>query len=137
MIIDTNKHYFGEKILIDNKEIKFKTIYFTMPYINTLFYNIDSLYTESTADNKPSFQYNKNCDFTPIIINGFTIEVLSGYKCSSGKWGSAGGYFNLIKSIKISSDEYRDLPDFVEIITTLANFISFCCIWGIKILLII
>ena len=126
LIIDTNKHYIGEKILTENKEIKFKTIYFTMPYINTFFYNIDSLYTENTADNKPSLQYNKNCDFTPIIINGFTIEILSGYKCSSGKRGSAGGYFNLIKSIKISSDEYRDLPDFVEIITTLANFFSIC-----------
>ena len=62
LIIDTNKHYIGEKILTENKEIKFKTIYFTMPYINTFFYNIDSLYTENTADNKPSLQYNKNCD---------------------------------------------------------------------------
>lgn len=126
LIIDSSRHYVGEKIVTDNKEIKFKTIYFTTPYINTFFYNIDSLYTERTADNNPSLQYNKICDFVPIIVNSFTIELLTGYKCGSGKWGSEGGYFDLIKSIKISSDDYKNLSDFIEIITTLTNFFSIC-----------
>lgn len=103
----------------------FKTIYFTFPYINTFFFNIDYLRSSNNSKCR-SLTYIKNCNFTPININGFNIDLMLGYNYGAGSIGVGSGHFDLIKHIKITSKEERNLKDFIEIITTLMNFFSIC-----------
>lgn len=126
LIRDTRKHYVGEKVISEVHGVKFKSVYFTFPYINAFFYNIDYLKTVGITEKEPALKYYSNCKFEPISINNFKIELISGYSCGGGSCGGTGGHFDLIKSIKVSSNEEQKLPCFIEIITTLVNFFSIC-----------
>lgn len=128
LVKGTRKHEIGEKYIDENNLIKFKSVYFTFPYINTFFFNIDYLCSENSEASEPSLIYkkNKNIKFEPINVNGFNIKLMSGYSYGAGSIGSHDGHFSLIKSIKISSQEERELKDFIEVVTTLTKFFSIC-----------
>lgn len=127
LVKGTRKHEIGEKYIDENNLIKFKSVYFAFPYINTFFFNIDYLRSENSEASEPSLIYkkNKNIKFEPINVNGFNINLISGYSYGAGSIGSYDGHFSLIKSIKISSQEERELKDFIEVVTTLTNFFQF------------
>lgn len=126
LVIDSNKHYLSEKMSSEDSEVKFKTLHFSFPYINTFFYNIDYLKPEDIRTANPALRYHRINEFTPIEIDNFRISLESSYSFGGGKFGGTGGHFDLTKSIKIESSEERSLHDFINVITSLINFFSIC-----------
>lgn len=126
LITDTSKHYISEKKLYEVESVKFKSIYFTFPLINSFFYNIDYLKTGDYSTNEHFLKYHKNCECPHISINGFKVDLLAGFNYGGCKIGGDGGHVDLIKSIKVSSEKEQPLQDFIDIIISLVNFFSIC-----------
>lgn len=110
----------------EEKNIKFKSVYFTFPLINLFFFNIDCISTDNFSTDRHFLEYQKNCEFKTITIDGYTMELCSGFRYGGGKIGGDEAHFTLIKSIKISSKEEHELKDFIKIINSLINFFSIC-----------
>lgn len=126
LVLDLNKHYIGEKNLNLIEKIKFNSLSFTFPLINSFFYNIDYINVDSYDKTTPVLKYIKSTDFIPFTVNGFKIELITSYCCGGGKIGGNGGHYDLLKSIKISSETEQDLQNFIDIISSLMNFFSIC-----------
>lgn len=114
--------------IYNNEEIKFKSIYFDFPYINTFFYILDYLKTETDTQKEIGLLYQKNLKFEKFHINKkFEFDINIGYRYGAGRIGGNGGHFDLIKSIKITSlKEDKNLNDFIDVIIPLIDFFSIC-----------
>lgn len=114
--------------IYNNEEIKFKSINFDFPYINTFFYILDYLKTEIDPQNEIGLLYQKNLKFKNFSFNrNFRFDVNVGYKYGAGPIGGNGGHFDLIKSIKITSlHGEKNLNEFIDVIIPLIDFFSIC-----------
>lgn len=114
--------------IYNNNEIKFKSINFDFPYINTFFYILDYLRTEIDPQKEIGLLYQKNLKFKNFSFNNsFKFDVNVGYSFGAGRIGGNGGHFDLVKSIKITSlHENKSLTEFVDIIIPLIDFFSIC-----------
>lgn len=114
--------------LYNNTEIRFKSINFDFPYINTFFYILDYLKTEVDTQKEIGLLYKKNLKFKNFSFNKtFKFDVNVGYSFGAGRIGGNGGHFDLVKSIKITSlHENKNLTEFIDIILPLIDFFSIC-----------
>lgn len=114
--------------ILNDLNFKFTSINFDFPYINTFFYILDYLRTETDTQKEIGLLYKKNVKFKNFTFNkNFKFDLNVGYSYGAGPIGGNGGHFDLIKSIKITSlHGERNLNEFIDIILPLIDFFSIC-----------
>ena len=106
--------------------LKFKKIFFTFPLINLFFFDIDHLSSNKLDTGEQALVYKKMNDFKSFNIGDFNINLNQGYSCGGGRFGGNNGHFDIFKSIIVSTDEYKPLNDYIEVIVKLIDFFSLC-----------
>lgn len=110
----------------ETKNLKFKSINFDFPYINTFFWGLDNISNGcDKGEQSLCLKYEKTPKKIKYNLNkNFSLQIIHGCKTSHSKFGSGKSEMILYKHIKIVSKKWCNINDFINILNSLIKFFS-------------
>lgn len=111
---------------ITPRDLKFKKIRFSFPYINDFFIGVDRI--EQFNPNSPNEIFLKYVKTKHKIAyklsDNFKFNLVHGVSCGGGTFGGENSKMSLTKEVEIIAQKQAPLDDFIEIIRNLMSFFS-------------